>query len=92
MTARVSSIQAYRTNTQIASQAGAIMRFIEKNDRCTRRQVAKKLKFETAVVSARVNWLIEHNLVKEDGTTKCPITGKTVAALKVISVQQDLFE
>jgi predicted transcriptional regulator len=91
MTARVQSVEAYRTNTQIGTQAAAIMRVIEKQPRCTRRQVAKKLKLETAVVSARVNWLIEKQLVTEDGEVTCPITSKKVAALKVISLQQDLF-
>ncbi|MCA3067489.1 MAG: hypothetical protein ING73_11280 [Rhodocyclaceae bacterium] len=91
MTARVQSVEAYRTNTQVGTQVAAVMRVIENMPRCTRRQVAKKLRFETAVVSARVNWLIAKQLVQEDGEVTCPITGKKVAALKVISLQQDLF-
>jgi hypothetical protein len=49
----------------------------------TRRQIAGMTGLETSAVAGRVNELIADGVMVGDGVIKCPITGRTVEAVKL---------
>ena len=57
----------------------------------TRRQLAKATALETSTVAGRVNELIARGMLEVVGTIKCPITQRSVEAVKRTDVQMALF-
>ena len=65
-----------------------ILEFIRNNPECTRSQISDQMDIAINSVTGRVNELIKDNLVQESGITECPFSGRKVATLKTISVQE----
>lgn len=57
----------------------------------SRRQLSQMTKMETSSVSGRVNELIESGEIVVCGKMTCPVTGRTVEAIKRADKQAELF-
>jgi len=89
-----SSLTAYdslKSNGMAASQA-RILAHMQPGRLYSRREIARALDLETSSVAGRVNELIEMNQVEVCGHIKCPISRKTVEAIKLAGKQTSLFD
>ena len=86
----ISSYDSLKASGMAASQA-RILAFMRPGRFYSRKQIAKALKMETSSVAGRVNELIEMNQVEVCGHIKCPISCKTVEAIKLAGHQTSLF-
>lgn len=91
MSARPTSIEAYRTHAAKPRQIAKVYEFIKRYPRCTRRQIAKGTGYDVSAVAGRVNELLTVEAIEECGRVTCPVTGKTVMALRVMPVQAELL-
>jgi len=88
---RESSIEAYHNFPAKPRQISKVYEYICKNPGCTRREIAKATGYDTSAVAGRVNELLSVELIEENGRTTCSVTGKSVMALRVTPIQQELF-
>lgn len=72
-------------------QHAAIVSRMERGVIYSRRQLAKMTGLETSSVAGRVNELIEDGQLIICGNIKCPHTGRTVEAVKLIDAQMELM-
>ena len=87
MVMRMTSIRAFeeiQSNGTLGFQEQLIYNYIKNNPKLTRRQIAKDLDLDTSTVSARVNGLLNKNLITDEKKGKCPISSKEVGLLEVI--------
>lgn len=91
MTATLTSIEAYRTHQARPRQIAKVFEYIKAHPNCTRREISKATKYDTSAVAGRVNELLSVELIEENGRTTCSVTGKSVMALRVTPIQQELF-
>ena len=87
MVMRMTSLMAFdeiQKNGTLGFQEQLIYNYIKNNPKLTRRQIAKDLDLDTSTVSARVNGLLNKNLITDEKKGKCPISSKEVGLLEVI--------
>lgn len=88
---RPTSIEAYRSHAAKPRQIAKVYEYIKKFPKCTRRQIAKATGYDVSAVAGRVNELLSVEAIEECGRVTCPITGKSVMALRVVPAQCELF-
>lgn len=67
----------------LANQHEAIILVMAKGRVYSRREIAKLAGLETSAVAGRVHEMVESGQIVSAGTMKCPITGRTVEAVKL---------
>jgi len=72
-------------------QHAAIVSRMQPSRLYSRRQLAVLTGLETSSVAGRVNELLKGSQLEVCGTIKCPLTGKTVEAVKLVSMQRELM-
>ena len=87
------SIRQYRAmkGRGFNGQHESILSAMLKGQIYSRRQIARMTGLETSTTSARVNKLIELGEIEVCGRIDCPITGVNVEAVRLASVQPELF-
>lgn len=88
MVMRMTSLMAFdeiQKNGTLGFQEQLIYNYIKNNPKLTRRQIAKDLDLDTSTVSARVNGLLNKNLITDEKKGKCPISSKEVGLLEVLN-------
>lgn len=73
-----------------AGQHGIILAVMRPGKLYSRRQIAKASKLETSTVSGRVNELLESGQLEVCGTIYCPLSGRKVEAVKLVTVQMEI--
>lgn len=72
-----------------SNQEFVILMAMEAGHTYSRRQISRLTKLETSAVAGRVNELMAEGLIVSAGTMKCPITGRTVEAVKLAEKQTE---
>lgn len=72
-------------------QHASIVSHMERGQIYSRRQLAGLTGIETSAVAGRCNELIEDGQIVVCGYIRCPITGRTVEAIKLAECQMDLI-
>ena len=72
-------------------QHAAIVSRMERGVIYSRRQISKLTGLETSTVAGRVNELVEDGQIIVCGNIKCPHSGRTVEAVKLVDVQMELM-
>jgi hypothetical protein len=72
-------------------QHAAIVSHMERSQIYSRRQLAGLTGLETSAVAGRCNELIADGQLVVCGVIKCPITGRTVEAVKLADRQMELL-
>lgn len=57
----------------------------------SRRELSKITRLETSCVAGRVNRLVEIGVLEIVGNMRCPLTSRSVEAVKLAAAQSDLF-
>lgn len=70
-------------------QHAAIVSHMERGQIYSRRQLAVMTGLETSAVAGRTNELISDGLLTVCGHIRCPITGRTVEAVKLAEAQME---
>jgi hypothetical protein len=70
-------------------QHAAIVSHMERGQIYSRRQLAMLTGLETSAVAGRCNELIEDGQIMVCGHIRCPITGRTVEAVKLAEAQME---
>jgi hypothetical protein len=71
-------------------QHAAIVSHMERGQIYSRRQLATMTGLETSAVAGRVNELLSDGLLLVCGFIRCPLTHRTVEAIKLAEKQMDL--
>lgn len=87
-----SSIKSYDAlkASGFKGQHAAIVSHMERGQIYSRRQLATMTGLETSAVAGRVNELLAEGQIVVCGFIKCPMTGRTVEAIKLAERQLDL--
>lgn len=73
-----------------AGQHGIILAVMRPGKLYSRRQIAKASKLETSTVAGRVNELLESGQLEVCGRVCCPLSGRHVEAVKLVTVQMEI--
>jgi predicted transcriptional regulator len=84
-----SSLAAYDSIIGVLTQEKEreIAEVMKSGRRFTRREIAKITGMETSSVSARVNHMIDLDVIEVDGHIRCPITKRMVEAIRLVQHQ-----
>ena len=87
------SRESYLTGLgMISRRAQMVLEWIRENGKATDRQIMIGLGFrEPNQVRPRITELIDAKLLREVGSVRCPVTGKTVRVVDLMQTQEDLF-
>jgi predicted transcriptional regulator len=79
------SIQSYDALKRgaMGNQHACIVSRMESGRAYSRREIANLTGLETSAVAGRVHELIDEGAIVSAGTMKCPITGRTVEAVRL---------
>ena len=94
MSVRETSLEAYfepARQSHAKRQAERVLEFFQEHPLSTRKECARFLNMQEAAVSARCNKLLADQQLQEHGTTKCSISGRTVAAVQCVPKQLRLI-
>lgn len=88
------SLAAYRAEeTKLSARELAILDWIRVHGAHTDREVMQGMGFtEPNAVRPRITELIDAGKLKEVGSVRCPVTGKTVRRVGISPKQQELFQ
>jgi len=88
-----SSIRSYDAlkASGFKGQHAAIVSHMDKGKIYSRRQLAGLTGLETSAVAGRCNELIDEGLIVVCGHIRCPITNRTVEAIKLAESQMELM-
>lgn len=76
----------------IGRRAQMVLDYVRAHGRSTDRQVMDGLGFrEPNQVRPRISELVDLEALREVGSTRCPVTGKTVRLVDVPPVQAEMF-
>lgn len=92
-TVHANSIVSYYTSAEMISRRAAqVLAWVREHGRATDRQVMAGLGFQDPnATRPRISELISIGALREVGSTRCPITGKTVRLVDVPATQGSLF-
>lgn len=87
------SIRSYDAlkSSGFKGQHAAIVSHMERGQIYSRRQLATMTGLETSAVAGRVNELVEDHILIVCGHIRCPITNRTVEAVKLADKQMELL-
>ena len=88
------SIAAYHADlARLSARAADVLAWIRQHGPCTDRQAMAGMGFsEPNSVRPRITELIDLQLLREVGSVRCSVTGKTVRRVDVVPAQRSLFE
>ena len=89
----ITSIRSYHAlrESGFKGQHAAILSHMEPDAIYSRRQLANMTGIETSAVAGRINELVDRGVVEQCGLMRCPVTGRTVSAVKVVCNQMELM-
>lgn len=90
----ITSIRAYDLLKAAAfhGQHALILGAMQPGKLYSRREIAMSLGLETSAVAGRCNELLASGQIVECGHIKCPITQRTVQAVRLAGQQPELFQ
>lgn len=86
-----SSLRSYEAlkASGFKGQHAAIISHMERGQIYSRRQLATMTGLETSAVAGRCNELVSDGQIQVCGYIRCPITGRTVEAVKLAEAQME---